>query len=183
MGRNQSFFFSYSRKCGSFQWKIYNEKGSQTRAGAWVVLIFGPNLKLAVLIELVLIKKKRVFWDSKCQFLKNHEAHELLAPELLSDFYQKSDEFIVFRGESKFKINTLSDKGVRGESDRLTKLFSFSFSQTNWQARPRHESGVTNMPILKQLPLKEDSSFFKAGQWTKIMSIDTKKLARFSKLI
>ena len=37
--------------------KGYNEKGSQTRAGAWVVLIFGPNLKLAVLIKLVLIKK------------------------------------------------------------------------------------------------------------------------------
>ena len=34
--------------------------GSQTGAGAWVVLIFWPNFRLAVLIEVVLIKKKRV---------------------------------------------------------------------------------------------------------------------------
>ena len=32
--------------------------GTQTGAGAWVVLIFWPNFRLAVLIEVVLIKKK-----------------------------------------------------------------------------------------------------------------------------
>ena len=41
---------------------MYNEKGCQARVGALVVLIFWPNLRLAVLIKLVLIKKKRVLY-------------------------------------------------------------------------------------------------------------------------
>ena len=39
---------------------MFNERGCQAKPGALVVLIFRPNLRLAVLIELVLIKKKRV---------------------------------------------------------------------------------------------------------------------------
>ena len=33
----------------------------EAEAGAWLVLNFWANLRLAVLIEVVLIKKKRVF--------------------------------------------------------------------------------------------------------------------------
>ena len=36
---------------------MFNERGCQAKPGALVVLIFRPNLRLAVLIELVLIKK------------------------------------------------------------------------------------------------------------------------------
>ena len=36
---------------------MYNERGCHAKVCALVVLIFWPNLKLAVLIELVLIKK------------------------------------------------------------------------------------------------------------------------------
>ena len=37
-----------------------SERERQAKPGALMVLIFWPNLRLAVLIELVLIKKKRV---------------------------------------------------------------------------------------------------------------------------
>ena len=36
---------------------MFNERGCQAKPGALVVLNFRPNLRLAVLIELVLIKK------------------------------------------------------------------------------------------------------------------------------
>ena len=39
---------------------MYGKK-SQTEVGAWMVLIFWPNFRLAVLIAVVLIKKKRVY--------------------------------------------------------------------------------------------------------------------------
>ena len=37
---------------------MFNERGCQAKPGALVVLNFRPNLRLAVLIELVLIKRK-----------------------------------------------------------------------------------------------------------------------------
>ena len=45
---------------------MFNERGCQAKPGALVVLIFRPNLRLAVLIELVLIKKDVYLIDRKC---------------------------------------------------------------------------------------------------------------------
>ena len=49
-------------RCLFVQWleKIYDGRECRSKAGAWLVLIFWPNLKLAMLVEVVPIKEKSV---------------------------------------------------------------------------------------------------------------------------
>ena len=57
MSRNQSSVVYMLEIVNNKIEKINNESGCQAKAGALVVLIFWPILRLAVLIKLVLIKK------------------------------------------------------------------------------------------------------------------------------
>ena len=49
-----------------------DERGSQTKAGVQVVLILWPNSRLAVLINLVLIKKACIHRKTKKIFVLSH---------------------------------------------------------------------------------------------------------------
>ena len=60
---------------------MYNERECQAKVGGLVVLIFWPNLRLAVLIEVVLIEKKRVTLESNpyesCTYLSQKKSPPL----------------------------------------------------------------------------------------------------------